>query len=147
MTSQCTAHYVICGKKTREKDVVGIVTIDLTGYHQSHYCLYYNGIPEFARKRSMLNIAKYLKLHCQKVEPTRNGKLRRLSGRFQTVPGSQIVGKTRKWGRGGKKGKTRRERACNHLFYDPLPPPPPLPSFLPFFSFSRFLNSAGPTIP
>ena len=57
----------------------------------------------------MLNIAKYLKLHCQKVEPTRNGKLRRLSvlsGRFQTVPGSQIVGKTRKWERGGKKGKT-----------------------------------------
>ena len=54
----------------------------------------------------MLNIAKYLKFHCQKVESTRNGKLRRLSGRFQTVPGSQIVGKTRKWERGGKKGKT-----------------------------------------
>ena len=115
-------------------------------YHQSHYCLYYNGIPEFVRKRSMLNVAQYLKFHCQKVESTRNGKLRRLSGRFQTVPGSQIVGKTRKWGRGGKKGKTRGERACNHLFYDSLPPPPPLPSFLPFFSFSRFLNSAGPTI-
>ena len=44
----------------------------------------------------MLNIAKYLKFHCQKVESTRNGKLRRLSGRFQTVPGSQMVGKTRK---------------------------------------------------
>ena len=25
-------------------------------------------------------------------------------------------------------------------------PLPPLPSFLPFFSFSPFLNSAGPTI-
>ena len=58
----------------------------------------------------MLNVVQYLKFHRQKVEPTRNGKLRRLSGRFQTVPGSQIVGKTRKWGRGGKKGKTRGER-------------------------------------
>ena len=28
--------------------------------HQSHYCLYYNGIPEFVRKRSMLT-EKYLK--------------------------------------------------------------------------------------
>ena len=35
-------------KKTCEKDVVGIVT------HQSHYYLYYNGIPELVRKRSML---------------------------------------------------------------------------------------------
>ena len=24
--------------------------------HQSHYCLYYNGIPEFVRKRTMLTI-------------------------------------------------------------------------------------------
>ena len=24
--------------------------------HQSHYCLYYNGIPEFVRKRSMLTV-------------------------------------------------------------------------------------------
>ena len=149
MTSQCTAHYVICRKKKARRRCCWNCNIwpNWFTYHQSHYCLYYNGIPEFVRKRSMLNIAQYLKFHCQKVESTRNGKLRRLSGRFQTVPGSQIVGKTRKWGRGGKKGKTRGERACNHLFYDPFPLPPPLPSFLPFFSFSRFLNSACPTIP
>ena len=61
--------------------------------HQSHYCLYYNGIPEFVRKRSMLNVVQYLKFHCQKVESTRNGKLRRLSGRFQTLiwrPGEMV---------------------------------------------------------
>ena len=41
----------------------------------------------------MLNIAKYLKFHRQKVESTRNGKLRRLSGRFQTLiwrPGETV---------------------------------------------------------
>ena len=41
----------------------------------------------------MLNIAQYLKFHCQKVESTRNGKLRRLSGRFQTLiwrPGETV---------------------------------------------------------
>ena len=54
-----TAHDVICENKTREKDVVGIVTFDLIGLlpmHQSHNCLYYNGIPEFGRKRSMLTV-------------------------------------------------------------------------------------------
>ena len=45
----------------------------------------------------------------------------------QPVPGSQIVGKTRKKKAreklaGWKKGKRKGERACNHLFYDPLPP-------------------------
>ena len=29
---------------------------------------------------------------------------------------------TRKVGGAGKKKKEGRERACNHLFYDPLPP-------------------------
>ena len=42
------------GKKTCRKDVVLIVTFDLIIYwftsHQSHYCLYYNGIPEFVSK-------------------------------------------------------------------------------------------------
>ena len=43
------------------------------------------------------------------------------------VPGSQIVGKTQKKKAreklaGRKKGKRKGERACNHLFYDPLPP-------------------------
>ena len=31
------------------------------------------------------NNAMYLKLYCQKVDSTINGKLRRLSGRFQTL--------------------------------------------------------------
>jgi len=37
--------------------------------------------------------AKYLKFHCQKVESTRNSKLRRLSRRFQTLiwrPGETV---------------------------------------------------------
>ena len=41
----------------------------------------------------MLNVVQYLKFHCQKVESTRNGKLRRLSGRFQTLiwrPGETV---------------------------------------------------------
>ena len=59
-------------KKMREKDVVGIVTgvceetFDINGKNSS-------------------NKAKYLKFQCQKVETTRNGKLLRLSGRFQTL--------------------------------------------------------------
>ena len=49
--------------------------------HQSHYGLYYNFILEFVS-----NNPKYLKkFHCQKVDSTRNGKLQRLSGRFQTL--------------------------------------------------------------
>ena len=38
--------------------------------HQSNYCLYYNGIPEFVRKRSMSTVkqlkknVQYLKFHC-----------------------------------------------------------------------------------
>ena len=56
----------------REKDVVGIVTgvceetFDINGKNSS-------------------NKAKYLIFQCQKVETTRNGKLPRLSGRFQTL--------------------------------------------------------------
>ena len=46
-------------KKKREKDV-GIVTFDLPGNwfssHQSHYCLYYSGIPEFVRKSLVLTV-------------------------------------------------------------------------------------------
>ena len=34
---------------------------------------------------SSSNNAKYLKFNCQKVESTKNGKLRRSSGRFQTL--------------------------------------------------------------
>ena len=45
-------------KKICEKDVVGIVTFvpDWFTSHQSHNCLYYNGIPEFLRKCSMLKV-------------------------------------------------------------------------------------------
>ena len=100
----------------------------------------------------MLNVVQYLKFHCQKVESTRNGKLRRLSGRFQTVPGSQIVGKMRKCrarengGGAGKKGKRGgRERVIISFttLFRRLPLSPVSSSFF----FSRFLNSAGPTIP
>ena len=92
----------------------------------------------------MLNIAKYLKFHCQKAESTRNGKLRRLSGRFQTVPGSQIVGKTRKsrasenGGGAGKKGKGgERERVI--ISKRPSSAASPSPQFPPvFFLFRAF---------
>ena len=42
---------------------------------------------------SSSNNTKYLKFNCQKVESTRNGKLRRSSGRFQTLiwrPGETV---------------------------------------------------------
>ena len=127
-------------------------------YHQSHYCLYYNGIPEFVRKRSMLNVVQYLKFHCQKVESTRNGKLRRLSGRFQTVPGSQIVGKMRKCrarengGGAGKKGKRGgRERVIISFttLFRRLPLSPVSSSFffrafsIPLARLSRSLEQAN----
>ena len=59
-------------KKMREKDVVGIVT----GVCEEKFDI--NG-------KNSSNKAKYLKFQCQKVETTRNGKLPRLSGRFQTL--------------------------------------------------------------
>ena len=45
-------------QKTCEKDVVGIVTFvpDRFTSHQSQYYLYYNGIPGFLRKCSLLNV-------------------------------------------------------------------------------------------
>ena len=52
-------------KKTREKDVVGIVTFDLIGLLRTNNIIaynYYNGIPEFVRKRSMLTMT-WLKQH------------------------------------------------------------------------------------
>ena len=77
-----------------EKDVVGIVTFDLTGLLPSNHIIayYYNGISEFVTKLSMLTVkyssnnTKYLrKFLSQRVDSTRDGKLRRLSGRFQTL--------------------------------------------------------------
>ena len=44
-------------------------------------------------KNNNSNNTKYLKFHCQKVKSTRNGKLWRLSGRFQTLlwrPGQMV---------------------------------------------------------
>ena len=99
-----TAHDVIGEKKTCKKDVVGIVTLDLIGLLP---------IPEFVRKCSMLTVEqlkqckvfetveqqnssnneKHLKFHRQKIDFTRNGKLRQLSGRFQTLiwrPGDTV---------------------------------------------------------
>ena len=52
-----------------EKDVVGIVT----GVCEETFDI---------NSKNSSNKAKYLKFHCQKVETTRNGKLRRLSGRL-----------------------------------------------------------------
>ena len=88
--------------------------------------------------------------------------------------GAKVKG-ARKVGRAGKREKGKGERACNHFLYDPLPPTfgtfeiirfwlsncwcvndlesssnfsPPflLPVSCCFFSCSRFLNSADPTI-
>ena len=62
-----TAQDVICEKKMREKDVVGIVTFDLIGLLPTIAYNYYNDIPEFVRKRLVLTVkqlkqrnAKYL---------------------------------------------------------------------------------------
>ena len=87
-----TAHDVIV-KKNAEKRCCGNCNIWPNWFtsHQSQYCLYYNGIPEFVRKFSMLTViswnnAKYSKkFHCREVHSTRIGKLWRLSGRFQTL--------------------------------------------------------------
>ena len=74
------AHNVICEKKMREKNVVGI----LTGVCEETFDI---------NSKNSSNKAKYLKFHCQKVETTRNGKLQQLSGRFQTLiwrPGETV---------------------------------------------------------
>ena len=41
------------GEKTRAKDVVAIVPL-VYFPPITNYCLYYNGLPEFVRKRSLL---------------------------------------------------------------------------------------------
>ena len=53
-----TAQDVICEKKMREKDVVGIVTFDLIGLLPTiaYNNYYYNDIPEFVRKRLVLTV-------------------------------------------------------------------------------------------
>ena len=86
--------------KKREKDVVRIVTFDLIGLLPTNHIIPYItmaygslwGNGQCQQKNSSKN-AKYLKFHCQKVEYTRNGKLRRSSGRFQTLiwrPGETV---------------------------------------------------------
>ena len=49
--------FYLCQKKMR-KDVFKIATFvpDWFTSHQSHYCLYYNAIPEFVRKLSMVKV-------------------------------------------------------------------------------------------
>ena len=53
LVATCSTYDYSC-----QKDVVGIVTFvpDWFTSHQSHNCLYYNGIPEFLMKRSMLKV-------------------------------------------------------------------------------------------
>ena len=51
-----TAQDIICEKKMRKKDVVGIVTFDLIGLLPMIAYNYYNDIPEFVRKRSVLTV-------------------------------------------------------------------------------------------
>ena len=63
----------------RKKDVVGIVT----GVCEETFNI---------NSKNSSNKAKYLKFHSQKVETTRNGKLRQF-GRFQTLvwrPGEMV---------------------------------------------------------
>ena len=64
--------------------------------HQSLYCLHYNGIHRSLWGNvwhSQQNSSNNAKFHRRKVESTRNGKLGRLSGRFQTLiwrPGETV---------------------------------------------------------
>ena len=58
--------------------------------HQSHYCLYYNGIPEFVRKCSILTEkklkqCKIFEISLSESQIYKKWQLRRLSGRFQTL--------------------------------------------------------------
>ena len=74
-------------KKTCENDVVGNVTFVLDWFtsNQSHYYLYYNGIPRFLRKICEISLAE--------SQIYKNCKLRQLSGRFQTLtwrPGEMV---------------------------------------------------------
>ena len=75
------------------------------------------------------NNAKYLKFHCQRVESTRNDKLRRLSRRFKTLiwrPGNTVqnlespglygrVESTKKWRQFTLKGTTPSYSSRNIL--------------------------------
>ena len=68
-------------KKTRE------TWPDWFTSYQSLYCIHCNGIHRSLWGNvwhSQQNSSNNAKCHCQKVESTRNGKLGRLSGRFQT---------------------------------------------------------------
>ena len=59
-----------------------------TVHIKPHYCLNYNGMPEFMRNVLTVNNfkpRKQLKFLGRKVESTRNGKLRRFSWRFSTL--------------------------------------------------------------
>ena len=88
-------------KKTREKDVVGIATFDVISLLPPITLLLiskrHTGVCEetfdVVNSKIAQTTQNILKFHSQKVESTRNGKLRRLSGRFQTLiwrPGETV---------------------------------------------------------
>ena len=83
-------------KKTHEKDVVGIVTFDLIGLLSTNHIIAYITIAYTGVCEETFDINRKIAQttpHCRKVEPTTNGKLRRLSGRFQTLiwrPGEKV---------------------------------------------------------
>ena len=87
-------------KKKRKKDV-GIVALTWLAYFPPITLLpilqWHTGVCEetFDVNSKIAQRSKYLKFFCQKVESTRNSRLRRLSGRFQTLnwrPGEQSPG-------------------------------------------------------
>ena len=73
--------------KTREKDV-GIVTFDLIGLLPTNHIIAYITMAYIGVCEETFDINSKIAqtTHCWKVEPTRNGKLRRLSGR----PGEKV---------------------------------------------------------
>ena len=97
------AHDVICGKKARKRCCwYCIIWPHWLTSHQSNYCLYYNGIwhirvceDSFGVNSKIAQITQSLSKNfiCQKVNSTRNGKPRWLSGRFQSLiwrPGETV---------------------------------------------------------
>ena len=97
MTSECTDMMSFV-HKTREKDVVGILTSDLIGllptnHNIAYITMEYTGVCEETFDFNSKIAQTTQNFHCRKVESTRNGKLRGLSGRFQTLiwrPGETV---------------------------------------------------------
>ena len=79
-----TAHDVICEKKMRQKDVIGIVTFELIGLLPTIAYNYYNDILEFVRKRSGLTV-KWLKQRNAKYLETFHLSESRFFKKWQTT--------------------------------------------------------------